>query len=176
MAVFVALLRGINVGKHKRIPMPRLREVLEAAGFEDVATYVQSGNVVLRTSGKAADVKRDVATAIRDEWGFEVPVVVRTKAQLQKVFDADPIPGAADVPKHYQVTFLDAKVPASAFADIDPDGWGDSTYVATPTELYTFTPRGIHADRMLRALDRAHKDVHGTARNWTTVGALLEML
>ena len=61
-------------------------------------------------------------------------------------------------------------------ADIDPDAWGDSTYVATPTELFTFTPGGIHADRMLRALDRAHRDVHGTARNWTTVTTLLGML
>jgi uncharacterized protein (DUF1697 family) len=175
MAAFIALLRGINVGKTRRMAMPRLREVLEDAGFEDVRTYVQSGNVVVHDKGSAAQVRERIERAIRDEWGFEVPVIVRTRAQLQKVHQANPLAKVATEPKHYQVTFLDAKPTASAFEGLDDSGWGDARFELVGSELYTWTPAGIHSDRMLRDLARAHKGIHGTARNWRTVEALLEL-
>ncbi len=176
MARYVALLRGINLGARNKVAMPRLREVLAEAGFDDVATYVQSGNVLVSTAGSAASVAERVRIVVREAFDIDVPVVVRTRAQLQRVVELDPIAGAADDPKRYQVTFLDAKVPTSAWADVDPDAWGESTYVATPTELFTYTPAGIQSDRMLRALATAPVDTTGTARNWRTVTALLAML
>lgn len=176
MPRYAALLRAINVGGNRKVPMARLRELLEEVGFTDVATYVNSGNVVLSSPDPAAKVASRIATLLAAEFGFEVPTIVRTKAQLAKVVAADPIDGGTGSPRHYQVTFLDGKVPASAWEDVDPAAWGDSTYVATPTELFTFTPGGIHADKMLRALGTAHKDTPGTARNWSTVLKLVEML
>ncbi len=176
MPRYAALLRAINVGGNRRVPMARLRELLEADGFTDVATYVNSGNVVLSSPDPAAKVASRIASLLEDEFGFAVPTIVRTKAQLQRVVAADPIDGGTDSPRHYQVTFLERKLPASTVADVDPDAWGDSTYVATPTELFTFTPGGVHADKMLRALAKAHKDTPGTARNWSTVRKLVDML
>jgi uncharacterized protein (DUF1697 family) len=176
MPRYAALLRAINVGGNRRVPMARLRELLEDDGFTDVATYVNSGNVVLTSPEKAATVSARIAALLEDEFGFAVPTIVRTKAQLAKVVATDPIPGGTDSPRHYQVTFLERKLPASTWTDVDPDAWGDSTYVAGPTELFTFTPGGVHADKLLRALGKAHKDTPGTARNWTTVCKLVEML
>ncbi|MCW2922433.1 MAG: hypothetical protein JWL76_2307 [Thermoleophilia bacterium] len=176
MPRYAALLRAINVGGNRKVPMARLRELLEADGFTDVATYVNSGNVVLASPDPAATVSSRIAALLADEFGFEVPTIVRTKAQLATVVATDPIPAGADAPKHYQVTFLERKLPASTWSDVDPQAWGDSTFVATPTELFTFTPGGIHADKLLRALAKAHKDTPGTARNWSTVCRLLDML
>ncbi len=176
MPRYAALLRAINVGGNRKVPMARLRELLEDDGFTDVATYVNSGNVVLGSTDGAAKVASRIAQLLEVEFGFAVPTIVRTKAQLEKVVATDPIPGATDAPKHYQVTFLERELPASTWSDVDPDAWGDSTFVATPTELFTFTPAGIHADKLLRELGKRHKDTPGTARNWTTVTKLVEML
>jgi uncharacterized protein (DUF1697 family) len=175
MAAHIALLRGINVGKTKRMAMQRLREVLADAGFDDPKTYLQSGNVVVHSTDSAAKVKSRIEDAIRDEWGFEVPVIVRTRAQLVKVHEADPLRTVASNDKHYQVTFLDSKPKAAAFQDLDDSTWGDARFELVGSELYTWTPAGIHSDRMLRDLGRAHKDIHGTARNWRTLEALLEL-
>ena len=74
----IALLRGINLGPRKRIAMPALRELLEGAGFEDVRTYVQSGNVVLSSSAAPRDLEARLEQMIAEHVGFEVGVVVRT--------------------------------------------------------------------------------------------------
>ncbi len=176
MPRYAALLRAINLGARRKVPMARLRELLEDAGFTDVATHVNSGNVVLTSPDSAAKVSARIAALLEEEFGFEVPTIVRTRAQLLKVVATDPIPGAAQDPKRYQVTFFESRVPASTWSDVDPDAWGDSTYVATATELYTYTPAGIQSDKLLRALGKAHTATPGTARNWTTVGKVLELL
>src|ERR1700733_14606908 len=102
----VAMLRGINVGSSRRVPMADLRELLEEAGFQNVATYVQSGNIALDSTAKPAALESRLAELIEERFGFAVPVVVRSQRQLQAVIDRDPIPGAAQAPKRYQVTFL----------------------------------------------------------------------
>ncbi|HUH20448.1 MAG TPA: DUF1697 domain-containing protein, partial [Gaiellaceae bacterium] len=80
MPRYVALLRGINLGPRNRVAMPALRDALEEAGFDDVKTYVQSGNVVLGSRAKPETVRRKVEQVIADRFGLEIPVVVRTRA------------------------------------------------------------------------------------------------
>src|SRR5690348_234259 len=102
----VALLRGINLGPNRRVPMPALRELLGAAGFEGVRTYVQSGNVVLSGKGSPRSVARRIEELIAEEFGFEVPVVVRTRDELADVVARDPLGDVVANPKLYQVTFF----------------------------------------------------------------------
>ena len=102
------MLRGINLGPNRRVPMAELRALLTDAGYEDVRTYVQSGNIVLRSSQPVARLERDVAGLLHDRFGFEVPVVGRTAAQLAKVVARNPLGDVADDPKRYQVSFLSA--------------------------------------------------------------------
>ena len=106
MAVHVAMLRGINLGPRRRVPMADLRTLLTDAGYEDVRTYVQSGNIVLRSPAKPAEVERELQTLISERFGFDVPVIVRSRAQLAAVVKADPLGDVADDPKRYQVSFL----------------------------------------------------------------------
>jgi uncharacterized protein (DUF1697 family) len=174
MTIYVALLRGINVGTTKRMAMPRLREVLEAAGFEDVATYVQSGNVVLRGSGGAAKVGRGVEQVIEGEWGFEVPVVVRTKAQLQAVVDHSPFADEATEPKFYSVTFFPKPPPTSLLDDIE-DAQGPDLVELHGSELYLWSPQGISNSKLAALLGRRALKLSGTGRNWRTVEQLLSM-
>src|SRR5437763_268609 len=90
--------------------MPKLREALAEAGFRDVQTYVQSGNVVLSSSAKPETVARKCERVIAEGFGLEIPVVVRTRDELAKVVARNPLADVADNPKRYQVTFLDGKL------------------------------------------------------------------
>src|SRR5947209_18300532 len=107
----VALLRGINLGPNRRVPMPALRELLGGAGFEGVRTYVQSGNIVLSGKGSPDAVAQRIRELIAAEFGLEVPVVVRTRDELADVVARDPLAGVVENPKLYQVTFFASEPP-----------------------------------------------------------------
>src|SRR3954465_8065642 len=92
MTRHIALLRGINVGGHNKVPMADLRRVLEEAGFEDVKTYVQSGNVALSAAEKSpAKVGRKVEKAVEGAFGFDISVVVRSRDEIAKLVEDDPL-------------------------------------------------------------------------------------
>src|SRR5689334_14228476 len=118
MARYAVLLRGINIGPRNRIAMPALREALAEAGFEDVQTYVQSGNVVLSSPAQAEIVGRKVEKLILDQFELEIGVVVRTAADLKRIQKANPLGEVATNPKRYQVTFLEKKLPAAKVREL----------------------------------------------------------
>ncbi|MBV9839693.1 MAG: DUF1697 domain-containing protein, partial [Solirubrobacterales bacterium] len=106
----VLLLRGINLGSTRRVAMPALRELLSDAGFDDVRTYVQSGNVVLSSDASPAQLARESERLIGERFGFEVDVVVRTRDELAEVVRLNPLGEVAVNPKRYQVSFLSAEL------------------------------------------------------------------
>src|SRR6516164_5054482 len=112
MARYVALLRGVNVGGHNRLPMPALKRVCEDLGYADVVTYIQSGNVVLRTPTRSAvAVERALAAAIERELALTVTVLARTANDLATIVRGNPFPKAE--PNRLHVVFLDAKPSAA---------------------------------------------------------------
>jgi uncharacterized protein (DUF1697 family) len=112
MATLVALLRGINLGSTNRIAMPALRSALAEAGFENVRTYVQSGNIVLDTELEDGALAEIIAALLADRFELDVPVVVRSAAELAEVVAENPFPAAAlTAPKLLQVTFLSSRLP-----------------------------------------------------------------
>src|SRR5580692_11549778 len=89
MTRYVVLLRAVNVGGNNKVPMARLRELAEQLGYSDIATYVQSGNLVLSAdTTKAAEVETAIADAIRDDLGVDVAVTARNRKELAAVIDA----------------------------------------------------------------------------------------
>jgi len=91
MKTYIVLLRGINVGGHRRVPMAELRELLSNSGFRNVKTYIQSGNVILEsTKDSSQNIEDIIHKAIIAHYGFEVSIVVRTREELQTVFDNCP--------------------------------------------------------------------------------------
>jgi uncharacterized protein (DUF1697 family) len=172
---FVALLRGINVGKARQIGMPRLAEGLTARGHANVRTHLRSGNVVLDSPLGEADLVTDLEQAIEEEFGFTVPVVVRTGTELADVIAGDPFAAVATDPARYLVTFL-PRAPAPAAVDaLPPVDDGPGEYLVRGRELYLWLPDGI-ANTPLAAWkwDRL-LGVAGTGRNWNTVTRLGEL-
>jgi uncharacterized protein (DUF1697 family) len=171
----ILLLRGINIGPRKRVAMPELRELLSSAGFDDVRTYVQSGNVVLSSSGLASDVAAEAARLIAERFGFEVDVIARTGDELAEVVARNPLADVAVDPKRYQVSFLDAEPDPAVVERIAAVRAEPERLVAIGRELYAWHPNGIGRSKLWAKLAGPSLGVRATARNWTTVTALLEM-
>jgi uncharacterized protein (DUF1697 family) len=171
----VLLLRGINVGPHRRIPMADLRARLEQAGYADVATYVQSGNVVLSADGTPDEVAAAVGRLISENFGFDVPVLARTRDQLAAVVAHDPIDGAAADPKRYQVTFLTAAPSPEALQRLRTRATESERIAVHGRELYSWHPDGIARSKLASALTVKELGAGATARNWTTITTLVQM-
>ena len=184
MTTLVALLRGINLGSTNRIAMPELRSALADAGFENVRTYVQSGNILLDTELQEGALAEIVATLIADRFALAVPVVVRGAAELAEVVAEQSVPrrgvgGAQAAAGHFPLV-------AGLPADVAERRRGASDGVFSPdTEaislalsrrnVYGWHPQGIHVSKLARDLSDRKLGVIATARNWTTVTTLLEM-
>ena len=173
MARIVALLRGVNIGK-RQLPMAGLHSSLEAAGCTDVATNVQSGNVVLsppKAAGK--DIADWLGRVIGELAGFEVRVVVRTKTQMAKAVAANPYPQAGGTTLH--VVFCSAKPPAIT-ADLHAVAPEHATVVGS--DVYLHLPNGMGRAKLPELVEKEleRAGLVGTARNWNTVEKLLAML
>jgi uncharacterized protein (DUF1697 family) len=175
VARHVVLLRGINLGSRNRVSMPKLRAVLEEAGFDDVRTYLQSGNVVLSSPKKADDVRRACERLISKELGLDVDVVVRSRAQLAAVVKRNPLGKVAKNPKRYQVSFLAGKPPAGLKKKLDAAAAEKERFVVAGREVYAWHPEGAARSKLWTLLAGRQLGVTATSRNWTTVTKLLEL-
>jgi uncharacterized protein (DUF1697 family) len=175
VARHVALLRGINLGSRNRIAMPKLRALLEDAGFGDVATYLQSGNVVVSTPKQAEAVRREVERLIAEMLGLEIDVVVRSRAQLARVVERDPFRDVATDPKRYQVSFLAASAPPGLTQKLAAAAAEQERFAVHGREIYAWHPAGVARSKLWALLAGRQLGVTATARNWTTVTKLLEL-
>ena len=177
MPTWVSLLRGINLGARNQVNMPQLRKALDARGFENVRTYVQSGNVVARSRHRsAAAVGAAVAGVVREEFGLGVPVVVRTPAQLRAVLDWCPFPDdAAARPTAVQVLHLAGEPDADRVAAVLAEDWSPDGIAARGCEVVVRYDEAMHRSRLQHALLLKRLAVDGTARNWRTLQALVEL-
>jgi uncharacterized protein (DUF1697 family) len=175
MSRHVVLLRGINLGARNRVAMPELRAALEEAGFEDVQTYLQSGNVVVSSGKSAAAVAREVERLIAERFGLDIAVVTRSRAELAKVVERNPLGKVARNPKRYQVSFLAKKPPADLVRKLEAAAVESERVVAIGREIYAWHPEGIARSKLWSLLAGQKLGVTATARNWTTVTKLLEL-
>lgn len=171
----VVLLRGINLGSRNRVSMPKLREVFEAAGFADVATYLQSGNVVVTSRMRPDRLAARCRKLIADELGLELDVVVRTRDELAEIVKRNPLARVAKNPKRYQVSFLAKKPDRAVVERLQSLAVKSERLVAHGRELYAWHPEGVARSRLWAALAGSSLGVTATARNWTTVTKLLEL-
>jgi uncharacterized protein (DUF1697 family) len=171
----IVLLRGINLGPRNRIAMPALRESLSQAGLEDVSTYLQSGNVVLSTGLAPDKLAAKIRRLIKAEFGLDIAVVARTRDELARVVNGNPLEEVADNPKRYQVSFLDQPLEPAVVERLSALATEEERLVASGRELYAWHPDGVARSKLWNALAGSGLGVTATARNWTTVTKLLEM-
>ena len=148
----IVLLRGINIGSRNRIAMPELREALADAGFDDVRTYLQSGNVALSSRAAPKTVVRKYEALIAERFGLEIAVVVRTRDELAQVVKRNPLGKVAKDPKRYQVSFLDRKPDRAVVQKLAALAAGDEQFVADGRELYAWHPSGVARSKLWAAL------------------------
>ncbi len=155
--------------------MPDLRALLEEAGLENVSTYVQSGNVVLESGLSPDELERRCAQLIAERFGFEVPVIVRSRDELAEVVERNPLGDVADDPKRYQVSFLDRELEPERVTKLQELAQRDERLVAIGRELYGWHPEGVARSKLWGRLAGDGLGVTATARNWKTVTTLLAM-
>jgi uncharacterized protein (DUF1697 family) len=174
--IHVALLRGINVGGNKKLPMKDLAGLLENLGCEEVQTYIQSGNAVFRAPAPlAAEIPASLAKAIREKFGFEVPVVLRKAADLRKVLETNPFLSMDADRSHLYVGFLKHAPEPAAVKGLDPKRSPGDSFAVLGQEVYLHLPKDVAATKLTNAyFDKALGTVC-TVRNWNTVQALVEL-
>ena len=178
MKMYAALLRGINVSGHKKVPMAELRALLTDLGHSDVRTYLQSGNAVFSSASDDEPALTDqLQQAIHTRFGFEVAVLIRDHAYLRAVVDACPFPAASLEGRQLHLTYFSEPVPPSTFASIDPATYLPEEFHLGDRALYLYVPDGLGRSKLAIALDRLtpSKHITTTTRNWNTVTKLLEL-
>jgi uncharacterized protein (DUF1697 family) len=171
----IVLLRGVNVGGRNKLAMPALRDALQAAGMENVVTYVQSGNVVLDSALDPDALARACVDVIADEFALDVGVVVRTRAELAKIVERNPLGDVAEQDKLYQVTFCSQKPAKAALAKVAERALEGERLLAHGREIYALFPHGVGRSKLAAQLGKQDLGVLATARNWTTVNKLLAL-
>ena len=165
----VVLLRGVNVGGRTSLPMADLRHTATALGFDEVSTYIQSGNLLCRTTRSATTVAEDLASALAARPGVSPAVVVRTRAQLAKVAAGNPFTADGADPAHVHVLFCEDRA-SRVLAAINGRAYLPEQARAVGKELYLHLPNGVGRSKLAVAVGK-----QGTLRSWKTVTTLLEL-
>lgn len=177
MPVYVTLLRGINVGGNKRVKMERLRQSFEELGFEQVQTFIQSGNVVYKTrSFSSTTLSAKIENKLLLDFGFPVPVVSRTREEMMKTVGNNPFAGAPGVDaERLHVMFLAESPAPAAMEKLNALSWGDDQWRNLGREIYLYLPNGVAESKLMKSpLDRILSVVN-TTRNWKTVNSIQKM-
>ncbi len=169
MTRYVCLLRAVNVGG-RAVPMAELRALFESLGYSEVASYIQSGNVVF---GSSKSVRGDALEAsIEAAFGVKTSPVLRTAAEMAEVAAAHPFRDADPTKLH--VGFLAARPPKAAVSALEPEGFLPERFAVSGRELYLHLPAGMARTKLPGYLERRLK-LPVTFRNWRTVQTLAEM-
>lgn len=178
MTMYAALLRGINVGGNRKLPMAELRTLMQELGHSEVRTYLQSGQAVFASGhGDEESLAAELVAAIEKRFGFTVDVIVRDHAYLRAVAEACPFPAAELQPKQLHVTYFSAPVDAARYAELDQAAYLPEEFRLGDRALYLYAPDGLGRSKLAEQLSRRslNKDLIATTRNWNTVVKLVEM-
>ncbi|WOD44526.1 DUF1697 domain-containing protein [Hwangdonia lutea] len=174
MSTYIALLKGINVGGHKKVPMAELRELLTKSGFENVQTYIQSGNVIFRSSEKnILNLERQIQKAIDSHFGFNVSVLVKTRADLKRIFDACPFQKEKKQASYFAI--LHNSPPKDLVKLASEKVYEGEEYFILNDCIYFYCATGYgRAKFNINYFERKLKTV-ATARNYNTMVKLLSL-
>lgn len=175
MTTWVALLRGINVGGHAPVPMAELRELCVELGFEEVRTYIQSGNVVFRSDGDRERVRQRLVRGIQERFGHQVPVVARTADELEEVVDTHPFAREGHDEKTLHVGFLEVAPGPAVVAALPEAPPGPERFRVQGAHVHLHYPEGVGRSKLTGAWFERGLGTRMTMRNWRTVNRLLGM-
>lgn len=178
MQTFICILRGINVSGHRKVPMADLKTLLQQLGFKDVATYIQSGNVVFETDVKATELQlaEQIERAIEKHFGFDVPIIIRSVTDWQQAIDNNPFvkEKGIDTDKLH-ITFLAEEPKAAQLEAIKAYDYPPDRFVIMGKDVYLHCPDSYGNTKLSNTFFENKLKVKATTRNWKTVNKLMEM-
>lgn len=176
MSTWIALLRGINVGGHNRLPMKDLSQIFEEVGCGQVKTYIQSGNVVFTADAESVDQRvDDIVGAIERDHGFRPSIFLLGAKTLAKAIAANPYPEAKEEPKTLHLSFLEGAPNAECVSRASELITGSERFQIIDRCLYFHAPDGIGRSKFAGGVDRALK-MSSTGRNWRTITKIAELV
>jgi uncharacterized protein (DUF1697 family) len=176
LKTWIALLRGVNVVGHGKVPMKELVAVMQRAGFGSVRTYIQSGNVVFHSSkGTARTLSIQIAQLIHKKFGFEPRVMLLTPRELAEAARVNPFPQADGDHKSLHLFFLSEHPRSPDLESLAKLKAGREAFVLGHGVFYLYTPDGFPDSAVAQKVERL-LGVHATGRNWRTVNQLLGMV
>ena len=177
MPIYIALLRGINIGPHKRMKMEKLRASCEGLGFDAVKTYIQSGNLVFRGAKlSSAALSKKLEQCIQNDFGFSADVITRSRDEMKQIIEKNPLLGEKDVDaSKLHVVFLSEKPSPAALKKLQELTLPPDRTRSLDREIYFYFPNGVSGSSLWKhSLDKV-LSVTATMRNWNTVNKLYEM-
>lgn len=165
---YVVFLRGINVGGHAKVAMADLRAMLTDLGYTDVATVLQSGNVVLTAPATATGVRSAIEARLTADTGLSITCVMRTVDELREALARDPYDGRADDPTRYVIGFMDRAPTDAAVAAMDATQFAPDEFRIIGREAYIWCPDGLRDTKLTAPNFERKLGVAMTVRNWNT--------
>lgn len=177
MTRYVALIRGINVGATRKLPMAELRAHCAADGFGEVKTYIQSGNVVLSSNDSADEVAAKLEALIAERFALDVPVIVRSEAEWRGYAKGSPFPDAeAERPNLLHICLSVSPLAKDAIATLEARAKAKERLAVKDGTLWCDFGESVGTSKLTPALFDKAAGSPVTARNWRTVLALAAML
>lgn len=173
MNTYIALLKGINVGGHKKVPMAELRKLFSKSGFENVQTYIQSGNVIFKSSEQTITIEDKIQKAIMAHFGFEVSVLVKTRQELQQIFENSPF--SEDKKKASYFMMLHDKPSVELVEIASKKIYVGEEYMILNDCIYFFNAKGLGQSKFNVNFFERKLNTFATARNYNTMVKLLSL-
>ena len=174
---YVALLRGINVGGRNKIAMKDLHASFVALGHGEVATYIQSGNVVFRSASKVASkLGAAIEAEVSKRFGLKIGVLVRTPSDFDVLIKGNPYLAPGRESSKTMVMFLDDVPTSDAIAGLDPHRSPPDEFVVRGREIYLYCPNGFGRSKLSIDYFERRLRTRATARNWNTVVKLADLM
>ena len=175
MTTFISILRGINVSGQKKIQMADLRALFEDLGFQNVTTFIQSGNVIFKTE-EALDLSLRIEKEIFKRYRFNVPVILRTSDEMIAILETNPFiqENHIDTDRLY-LTFLAESPRQELITKVEVMNFNPERFVVVGREIYLYCPEGYGRTKLNNNFFEKKLDITATTRNWKTVNKLSEL-
>jgi uncharacterized protein (DUF1697 family) len=176
MSVFATFLRGVNMAGHCKIKMTDLSKLYRQLGYTDAVTYIQSGNIVLSSQESSEMIATKIEKGIMEEFGYTVPVMIRSIGEIDKIYRLNPFISEKDFdPAKSSVIFLNSEpdqIQISRVAGVD---YPPDRFCIIGKEIFIYCPNGFGRTKLYTNFFEARMKVTGTARNWKTISAIIEI-
>ncbi len=171
MITYIAILRGVNVSGHRMIKMDALRKMFEELDFQNVQTYIQSGNVVFRDKNKnQKEIEKKIHKAIEEKFGFDVPVIVRDYREVKQIISKNPfLQDKTKEVSHLHLTFLSDNPEKERYNKIKVVQYQPDEFYLIDKAIYLYCTNGYSNSKLTNSFWETKLKVNATTRNWKTI-------